>query len=429
MPERLRGVAYVDDDLPLGGGRYLMEPMVAARLLQAAMVGPQGCRAGRRRRRRLRGGAAGTLARSVIALEEDRELAQIGRSRLWSITGSRSVSYVEAPLAAGHRQRVALRRDPVRRRSRRDAAGKSQRQLAEGGPLWRQFCGTVNVVGRATLTTRTGGGLAQRVIFDAAHAATSGLGPRSRPLCSEGCDAAAEGVPRDGDRCARLSRPCAIGGRGGVRCAWAPAAAQTLTEAFAYAYNNNPQLLAQRALLRATDEQRAAGLANWRPTVNFTGAGRAFERRPVAASQRTRPAFRQLSNKHRSISGSPSRSIAAAAHRGRRRGRRSTPCSRPRGADPGRSRPTVFQAVAQAYLDVVRDQTLVEVNRNNEAVLRKQLEATQDRFRVGEVTRTDVAQAEPSLAQATAHADHRRGQLEIQPGRIMPAPSAIRRAG
>jgi TolC family type I secretion outer membrane protein len=60
---------------------------------------------------------------------------------------------------------------------------------------------------------------------------------------------------------------------------------------------------------------------------------------------------------------------------------------------------TVFQAVAMAYLDVVRDQALVEVDRNNVEVLRKQLEATQDRFRVGEVTRTDVAQAEASLAQ------------------------------
>ncbi|MGH7030152.1 MAG: TolC family outer membrane protein, partial [Stellaceae bacterium] len=61
---------------------------------------------------------------------------------------------------------------------------------------------------------------------------------------------------------------------------------------------------------------------------------------------------------------------------------------------------SVFQAVAMAYLDVVRDQALVEVDRNNVQVLSKQLEATQDRFRVGEVTRTDVAQAESSLAQA-----------------------------
>src|SRR5215471_6361395 len=46
---------------------------------------------------------------------------------------------------------------------------------------------------------------------------------------------------------------------------------QTLTQALADAYNTNPQLLAQRALLRATDEQVPQALANWRPTVNFTG--------------------------------------------------------------------------------------------------------------------------------------------------------------
>src|SRR5215471_9353801 len=47
--------------------------------------------------------------------------------------------------------------------------------------------------------------------------------------------------------------------------------AQTLTQALADAYNTNPQLLAQRALLRATDEGVPQALANWRPTVNFTG--------------------------------------------------------------------------------------------------------------------------------------------------------------
>jgi len=61
----------------------------------------------------------------------------------------------------------------------------------------------------------------------------------------------------------------------------------------------------------------------------------------------------------------------------------------------------------------VRDQTLVEVARNNEQVLRKQLQATQDRFRVGEVTRTDVAQAESSLAQATAQRITAEGNLEV----------------
>src|SRR6266436_2362138 len=50
-----------------------------------------------------------------------------------------------------------------------------------------------------------------------------------------------------------------------------PASAQTMTEAFAYAYNTNPQLLAQRASLRATDETVPQALSNWRPTVTFTG--------------------------------------------------------------------------------------------------------------------------------------------------------------
>src|SRR5712691_9344356 len=66
----------------------------------------------------------------------------------------------------------------------------------------------------------------------------------------------------------------------------APAWAQTLTESFAYAYNNNPQLLAQRAALRATDEGVPQALSNWRPTVNFTGsAGRenGFSHTPNAA--------------------------------------------------------------------------------------------------------------------------------------------------
>src|SRR5580704_6430360 len=51
----------------------------------------------------------------------------------------------------------------------------------------------------------------------------------------------------------------------------ASAWAQTLTEALAYSYNNNPQLLAQRALLRSTDENVPQALSNWRPTVTFTG--------------------------------------------------------------------------------------------------------------------------------------------------------------
>src|SRR5438045_7191434 len=68
----------------------------------------------------------------------------------------------------------------------------------------------------------------------------------------------------------RLSRATLAMVAAGVFAA-RPVSAQTLTEAFAYSYNNNPQILAQRALLRATDEQVPQALSNWRPTVTLTG--------------------------------------------------------------------------------------------------------------------------------------------------------------
>src|SRR5271170_1159515 len=140
VPETLRGVAYVDDDLPLGGGRYLMKPMLAARLLAQ-------------------------LVRSVVALEENPELARIGRSALVDHRIA-SVSYVEAPLAPGHRQRspydLILFAGAVA-----EIPGEINGQLAQGGHiavvLQQHEC-----VGRATLITRAGAALAARVMFDAA---------------------------------------------------------------------------------------------------------------------------------------------------------------------------------------------------------------------------------------------------------------------
>jgi protein-L-isoaspartate(D-aspartate) O-methyltransferase len=165
VPAPRRVVAYVDADLPLGNGRYLMKPMVATRLLQAVMAQPKdvalvvGAGVG------YEAAVLALLVRSVVALEADAELARIGRSALVDhrIT---AVSYIEAPLAAGHRQRApydvvlfggAVAAVPP------EIAG----QLAEGGRMavvLRPHDG----FGRATLITRTGGVLAQRIIFDAA---------------------------------------------------------------------------------------------------------------------------------------------------------------------------------------------------------------------------------------------------------------------
>ena len=74
---------------------------------------------------------------------------------------------------------------------------------------------------------------------------------------------------------------------------------------------------------------------------------------------------------------------------------------------------TVFQAVAQAYVDVVRDQNLLAVNRNNEYVLGQEIESTRIRAEIGELTGTDVAQAQSSLEQAKAQVVAAEGQLEI----------------
>jgi protein-L-isoaspartate(D-aspartate) O-methyltransferase len=161
----LRGVAYVDEDLPLGRGRYLMEPMVAARLLQALAAQPKdiamvvGAGVG------YEAAALGLLARGVIALEEDSQLARIGRSALVD-NRIASVTYVETPLKAGHRVRA-----PYNVILFGGAAAaipdEISAQLAEGGRM-----GVVlrepGSVGRATLITRTGAVLARRVIFDAA---------------------------------------------------------------------------------------------------------------------------------------------------------------------------------------------------------------------------------------------------------------------
>jgi len=194
--------------------------------------------------------------------------------------------------------------------------------------------------------------------------------------------------------------------------------AQTLTDALAEAYNTNPQLLAQRALLRATDEQVPQALSFWRPTVAFTGqvgiATGSLERPPTPAEVAagttrsvlhaiTRPNVIQFQATQPIYRGG--RTVAQT-----RQAINTVESTR---AQTLAVETSVFQAVAMAYLDVVRDQALVDVDRNNVEVLRKQLEATQDRFRVGEVTRTDVAQAESSLAQAQGTLVSQQGTLEI----------------
>jgi len=175
VPEHLRAVAYVDEDLPLGRGRYLMEPMVAARLLQAATIertdtvlivgAGTGCEAA----------LAGALARSVVALEEELELARCAREALVEHSIA-SVSVVEGPLDQGYRPRapydVVLFCGAVT-----EVSSEIDLQLAEGGRLLA-VVKSANGIGRAILRTKTGGVMAQRVLFDAATPLLPGFLPK-----------------------------------------------------------------------------------------------------------------------------------------------------------------------------------------------------------------------------------------------------------
>jgi protein-L-isoaspartate(D-aspartate) O-methyltransferase len=174
VPEPLRTVAYIDEDLPFGGGRYLMEPMVAARLIQAAAIARGdivlvvGAATG------YEAAVVSVLARKVVAVEEDPELARRARAALVDHAIA-SVEAIEGPLRQGYRPRAPY--DAILFAGAVAATpAEIAEQLAEGGRLVA-VARSGGGVGHATLTKRTGGVLTGRVIFDAATPLLPGLLP------------------------------------------------------------------------------------------------------------------------------------------------------------------------------------------------------------------------------------------------------------
>ncbi|HLJ20676.1 MAG TPA: TolC family outer membrane protein [Stellaceae bacterium] len=208
----------------------------------------------------------------------------------------------------------------------------------------------------------------------------------------------------------RLRTCCAVAALLVSAGASTPAGAETLTDALSQAYQYNPQLLAQRAQLRATDEGVPQALSGWRPTVQFTGSAGKEEtetKQPATSggsvNQHLTPTSLDLNiTEPIWTSGRTPALVRQAEH--------NVIAQR---AQTVATEEQVLFSVAQAYLDVVRDQATVDLNINNEQVLRRQLEATNDQFRVGEVTRTDVAQAESRLALAVATRVQAEGNLQV----------------
>ena len=187
------------------------------------------------------------------------------------------------------------------------------------------------------------------------------------------------------------------------------AAAESLQEALAATYGYNPRLDAQRAFQRATDEDVARAMSGYRPTITGN-ADIGLERNDQRPSQLTdgvtkprgygvqlvQPLFRGFRT-YNAVN------EAEANVRSQREVLRDV------------ERIVLLQAVT-AYMDVVRDQELVRLNENNVNVLSRELKAAQDRFSVGEVTRTDVAQAEARRADAVSRLDLARANLRTSRG-------------
>lgn len=178
--------------------------------------------------------------------------------------------------------------------------------------------------------------------------------------------------------------------------------AETLREALALAYENNPRLLSSRAELRATDEFVPQALSGWRPTVTLDGqVGQEWEDSSVAGSEDRTPRAANLGVTQPLYRGG--RTVA-----GTRQAENQVFAQRE--VLESVEQNVLFEAVV-AYMDVLRDEAVLRLNINNEQVLQRQLEAARDRFEVGEITRTDVAQAESRLSGANASRIAAEGQL------------------
>ena len=182
------------------------------------------------------------------------------------------------------------------------------------------------------------------------------------------------------------------------------AQAASLYEALATAYATNPTLEAARAQLRATDEGVPQVLSEWRPTVLGTAQGGHEwdqQNKPLELDTETNPRSYGVTVRQPIFDGFGTVAGTSLAENLVLSGR----------AQLTDTEQNVLLNAVTAYMNVVRDASVLDLNRNNEKVLQRQLEATQARFDVGELTRTDVAQAEASLQGAIAARIQAEGQL------------------
>ena len=183
------------------------------------------------------------------------------------------------------------------------------------------------------------------------------------------------------------------------------ATAETLLEALTAAYKYNPRLDAERARLRATDEEVPRALSGYRPFI-FGSADVGYQKSVARGAGETRTT--ETNPRGYGID------ISQPLFRGFRTlntVREAEAVVRAQRANLRIIEQSVLLEAVIAYADVVRDQAVVRLRENNVNVLTRELRATEDRFAVGEVTRTDVAQARARRADAVSALELARANL------------------
>ena len=218
------------------------------------------------------------------------------------------------------------------------------------------------------------------------------------------------------------------------------AIADTLPGALAQAYVNNPTINAQRAAMRATDEGVPIALSGYRPTVKGTivaGQNDQFQttRTPPAGAPGTPNGNPQISGAW-NIYANQAYNVTATQtlYNGFQTANRTRQAESQVSAGRETLRLTELNLLLQAataYMNLLRDTALLDLNKSNVVVLQEQLRQSRDRFNVGEVTKTDVAQAESRLAAGrsqlaaaesqyvTSRAVYRQ-VIGIEPGKLAP---------
>ena len=189
---------------------------------------------------------------------------------------------------------------------------------------------------------------------------------------------------------------------------------RTLTDALTASYANNPALQAERARLRATDEGVPQALSGWRPQVSVAGQGGygdGYSRQFLSSNG-------GIYNNQRTLRtiGTAQGTVTQPVYTGGKTRAALNKADNAVMAERARlivAEQTAMTDTVTSYVNLIQAQQTLGLRVNNEQVLARQLQATNDRFRVGEITRTDVAQAEAALAGATADRERALGDLQI----------------